>query len=245
MVTQHLPLELQIIETSLLGEHLELNKWQWAWILGCCKSVSLHWLQRSWWLMLPENFTWSWLWLVPLQAENWVFIHCAAWLGNDLTAVLLSPPAQPSSQYFKKVGWSSAKWKNDPFEINVVFSLTAVTGQEERHLRNRVFTVNLQFSATAESNTSETGVLIFTCIWPKLRYPWIIQICNYCIWCITGYNGGNEKQCSSAADCICLPNHKDINLRCSHWWSTLQPLIKILANSSSSFPLQSKFHGVF
>lgn len=86
---------------------------------------------------------------------------------------------------------------------------------------------------------------MFTCIWPKLLYLWIIQTCNYCIWCITGYNCGNEKQCSSAADCICLPNHKDINLRCSHWRSTLQPLIKILANSCSSFPLQSKFHGVF
>lgn len=208
--------------------------------------MSLHWLQRSYWLTLPKNLARSWLWLVLFQTEHWVFICSVSCLGNDLTAVLPSPPAQPSTQYFKKVGWSSAKWKNEPFEIKTLFFfLTAVTGQDERHLRSRVCTINLQFSATAESNTSETRVLIFTCIWPKLLYLWIIQICNYCIWYITGYNRGNEKQCSSAADCICLPNHKDINLRCSHWWSTLQPLIKILANSCSSFPLQSKFHGVF
>lgn len=155
------------------------------------------------------------------------------------------PSSSAFYQYFKNIRWTSAKCKNEPFEIKPVFSLAAVTGQDERHMRNRVCTVNLQFSATAESNTSETGVLIFTCIWPKLPHPWIIQICNYSIWCITGYNSGNEKQCSSAADCICLPNYKDITLRCSQWWSTLQPLIKILDNSCSSFPLQSKFHGVF
>lgn len=178
---------------------------------------------------MPESFTWLWLWLVPFQKERWVFIHCTSWLRNP----------------FKRVGWCSSKWKNDQFEIKPVFSLITVTGQDERHLRNSVCTVSLQFSAAAESNTSETRVLIFTCIWPKLLHPWIIQICNYCIWYITGYNCGNEKQCSSAADCICLPNHKDINLRCSHWWSTLQPLIKILASSCSSIPLQSKFHGDF
>ena len=173
---------------------------------------------------------WEMTWLLSSFLQKWL---------------LLSPPAQHSSQCFKKAGWSSAKWKNDPFEIKAVFSLATVTGQLERHLRNRVCTINLQFSATAVSNIAEIRVLIFTCIWPKLPYPWIIQICNYCIWYITGYNCGNEKHCSSAADCICLPNHKDINLRCSHWWSTLQPLIKILAKSGSSFPLQSKFHGVF
>lgn len=167
-------------------------------------------------------------------------------LGKWLDCCSPFPSSSAFYPIFQKVGWSSAKWKNEPFEIKTLFFfITAVTGQDERHLRSRVCTVNLQFSATAESNTSETRVLIFTCIWPKLPYLWIIQICNYCIWYITGYNCENEKQCSSAADCICLPNHKDINLRCSHWWSTLQPLIKILANSCSSFPLQSKFHGVF
>lgn len=162
-----------------------------------------------------------------------------------MTAVLVFPSSSAFYPVFQK-GWMKLslveKWPI--WNKSCLFS-NCSHKQVKRHLRNSVCTANLQFSATAESNTSETRVLIFTCIWPKLLHLWIIQICNYCIWYITGYNCGNEKQCSSAADCICLPNHKDINLKCSHWWSTLQPLIKILASSCSSIPLQSKFHGVF